>query len=744
MSSQATLNVSQQTVFSLPCSKILSRQEAKSKLQKLTPETEEHSKLQSALIKTNSIEEIILRDGPYRVNTASEECALLGGFGASEHIAIGAEVELKGLPKGKETPLLVKGGTKILFEHIVALAGDFYGVFGEPISLLGGTDEEKTARFINAFKTLAEAENDEIKGVLDEIGKECQAVNESGTPHHCYSCEMMNNNNTIKNIKKDINQLLIDNSDHFFNDAKEAYRIGHAYALQVARMAGKVNDIEKLKEAYALDAFACHFLTDEFASGHVRNQRGELEHFLESLIKLLPLNICPSAKQLAGLLTAAQHEKDGNEGLNVTNGKGEKWRAYGDGCFFTPKNEVNKGKAIEAIRASVNEVYVAYVNHEYVLESKMISYIPEATPFPYNPYPLYTLEKGPISQETVPLKAVSQASQALLDIEETNTQPLLEFYSEIDKACSTELSQETHLFFYKGSQKIEIKSLAEFIRKGIPLALTYLPENYIDGFIKGWLPFLNVKSPIILTKVILPPWERLTGHVWHMIGVASHHQVKTGFKEQDGQLKEMAETGMSIWKNTKAILDEIEVVKDQLNEVIWRQLFDELRVHISSINAVAHETELHQMPIYPEKSKENLYVARIHISTLFTHGTTNGKSLLQEYQLRLGSNKSQPMDKLEVKLTVTKWFRKMLDYQIQAFSLWSSFIISTKDPLEKELPRLVSDFNTGIFKQIMNNRDHIDEHLICDSIDYIDLQITKCKTKLAFSFLAAPKDGRLT
>jgi hypothetical protein len=276
--------------------------------------------------------------------------------------------------------------TLIRFPHIVTLAGDYYGIAGKAISLPGGNPQEKTERFKQAFDTLAQADNDELRRVVLEISAECIQVRDSSLPHHCYSSHMMERNNALKKIKSDINELLIDNSDHFFNHAKDAYAIGHAHAISVAREAGKQKDLEKLKQAYALDAFACHFLTDLFAAGHIRNQRGELEFFLINELGFSE----KQAKPLAGILTGAQHEKDSDDGLNVSNKKGERWRAFGDGHFFSPKNEENKEKVTSATQQSVDEVYHAYLNPESPELNAMTQLIPDAMSF--NPPPLYAVE----------------------------------------------------------------------------------------------------------------------------------------------------------------------------------------------------------------------------------------------------------------------------------------------------------------------------------------------------------------
>jgi len=118
--------------------KILSRQEATSRLCALKPGAQEHHILQNILIKMSGIVEINLPNATYKINTIPEEARLLGGFGSSEHVAIGEEVKLKELPQ--KVPLLMRGSVPLYFSQIIALAGDFYGVVREAISLPGGTD----------------------------------------------------------------------------------------------------------------------------------------------------------------------------------------------------------------------------------------------------------------------------------------------------------------------------------------------------------------------------------------------------------------------------------------------------------------------------------------------------------------------------------------------------------------------------------------------------------------------------
>lgn len=69
-------------------------------------------------------------------------------------------------------------------------------------------------------------------------------------------------------------KLASNNHDHFLPYSKDAYLAGHELALSKAKEASKAElyemKIALLEEAYSIDAFACHFLTDSFSSGHVR------------------------------------------------------------------------------------------------------------------------------------------------------------------------------------------------------------------------------------------------------------------------------------------------------------------------------------------------------------------------------------------------------------------------------------------------------------------------------------------
>lgn len=657
----------------IPSHQFFHRAAAQSRLETLKRGTEEHSQLQSALLKAKGIVEISLPTITYKVDTVPPEDRLLGGFGSAEHMSIGKEVKLQGLKEN--TPLLVKGIIPIHFHDIIPLAGDFYAVYGAAVSLPGGTLAQKNERFIQSFNTLIQADNDEIRRVHLEVGLEYRAVSHSSLPHHCYSHGMIEKNNAIKKIKSDIDKLLIDNSDHFSRNAEEVYSIGHALALQEARKAGATGDIEGLKRAYAMDAYACHFLTDLFAAGHIRNQRGDLEIFLVKVGFSTDM-----AKALAGLLTGAQHEKDGHEGLNVCNKKGDHWRAYGDGDFFSPQNKENKERVIAATQASVNEIYEAYLNFHVEKPSAMEELIPHAEPF-LNPLPLYEVKEG-------------------------------------------------SLILYQGSEQVKIEGKTDYLTKGISQALRYLPEEYINGFIKGYInPLNSLEIPPVLDKIFIPQMERFTGTIWHMVGIATYHQVRQENLQLHAKIDEVATILDATYKNSVKILQQIQSMNSALNQLMWTSLFSEIQEPLALIKDMTHQHKLHKMTLSPsqlQQAQDKLWSAYIRMSRVFCDGTTaGGIIILEAYRDMLAKNPLSSKDPTEIKIAVTLWFRQMLDYQIQAFSLYATLKVMRND--HQNLQQQISEFESSLGKQLETNRDHIDGTLVCEHQSYISLQIEKKK-----------------
>ena len=152
--------------------------------------------------------------------------------------------------------------------------------------------------------------------------------------------------------------------DHFGDNAVLAYLAGHEVAIQAALHAGESNDITGLERAYAMDAFACHFLTDRFSSGHLRTPRTEL-----------PDNVTPSV--IGSLLGNFMHNEECVYGLHVHNQRGDHWIAYGDGHYLDAKDSDNLMLMRNALQLSVDDVYQAFSKAQVAIDFNQLALIPQ-------------------------------------------------------------------------------------------------------------------------------------------------------------------------------------------------------------------------------------------------------------------------------------------------------------------------------------------------------------------------------
>lgn len=145
-------------------------------------------------------------------------------------------------------------------------------------------------------------------------------------------------------------QLALFNNDHFGQTAHAVYRIGLRAAMQDAYEAGMSDDVEKLKSALAKAAFACHFLTDLFASGHLRTPR-----------KLMAEKLGDVA---GGLFAKCMHDEDNFNGLVLPVSSSAETpraiRSFGDSFYFEKYNAGGAKGAIESVSRSVKSIFDAY------------------------------------------------------------------------------------------------------------------------------------------------------------------------------------------------------------------------------------------------------------------------------------------------------------------------------------------------------------------------------------------------
>jgi hypothetical protein len=297
------------------------------------------------------------------------------GFEGGEHTAIGDNVYLHfspGDPGGiawqQDNWLTTPNTLRLSYGQIVALGGDFYGLPDQPISD-GSSVEDQRDRFLRAFNSLATlpASLEEARKILHVMDTEIQAVNAAlfdGTSIAKVYAELGDSLSVQWNMITGggggstwwLNpgrylKLAKTNWDHFGQRAVLAYKAGHAVALKQAISAGRAEQSQRRKQlevAYAMNAFADHYLSDLFSSGHLRTPRKEL---YEST----------TLGETGSYLSKYMHDEDCLYGLNVSNSRSESWKAYGDKRYFDTVDNENKWRVDEAVQISTDEIFQAFL-----------------------------------------------------------------------------------------------------------------------------------------------------------------------------------------------------------------------------------------------------------------------------------------------------------------------------------------------------------------------------------------------
>ncbi|AXJ03250.1 phospholipase [Pseudomonas fluorescens] len=309
-------------------------------------------------------------------------------FEGAEHTAIGDHTRLRFVENAEpvlaqNVPLHLPNGLALTYGQVLALGGDFYGVVERPINE-GSTPADRLQRFTAAFDTLAalpasKAEAIQILSIMQkEIDAVKQAIKEGKQPHEAYDAlgdTLSEEWNKITGGGSFVSalfplgrylKLAANNADHFGEWARLAYIAGHTAALQTAAAAHASQDELQLERAYAMNAFADHYLTDLFSSGHLRVPR-----------KAMAAAVTPS--DLGSLITRFMHDEDSKFGLKVRNGHGEQWRAFGDKRYFDATDADNRHQVNQAVQDSADEVYAAYSSGSVPTTFNALQRLPDLT-----------------------------------------------------------------------------------------------------------------------------------------------------------------------------------------------------------------------------------------------------------------------------------------------------------------------------------------------------------------------------
>ena len=332
-------------------------------------------------------------------------------FATHEHLYIGSTATLflnNTTQQGNETLLLFpNGNTWVKFSDVVGLGGDFYGYRNAAISDAVGLEGQMTA-FNNSFNTLylasdAIAKKDPgfapsslykyqsrslITGPDATISEQIMKVVAAGKQPSVAYDDCGSSLDERRNVICGGGSILTDwvpfgrfielcetNWDHFSfgGRAWSAYAAGHTLAIRKAQEARAVATTsetsgEIMLHAYALEAFALHFLTDAFSSGHMRTPR-----------KKFPQVCTPD--DIGSYLSRYQHDEECKYGLNVTNKQGDQWRAYGDKKYLDDVNARSRVICEACVQSSVDEIQAAFVTGTIPTNASMYA-ASQCIPFP--------------------------------------------------------------------------------------------------------------------------------------------------------------------------------------------------------------------------------------------------------------------------------------------------------------------------------------------------------------------------
>ena len=95
------------------------------------------------------------------------------------------------------------------------------------------------------------------------------------------------------------------------------------------------------------------------------------------------------------------HDEDNQYGLRVTNLRGDKWIAYGDGTLLKEESRDNLRIAAEAVQRSVNQIYEAYKDPAKTLDPNEVSrLIPFVDQKGRNNSPLFQVKDGKLHRRS--------------------------------------------------------------------------------------------------------------------------------------------------------------------------------------------------------------------------------------------------------------------------------------------------------------------------------------------------------
>ena len=95
------------------------------------------------------------------------------------------------------------------------------------------------------------------------------------------------------------------------------------------------------------------------------------------------------------------HDEDNKYGLRVTNKRGDKWIAYGDGRLLHEESRDNLKIVADTVQKSVHQVYDAYTNPRKTLDYAVVTdLIPFVDQHKINNSPLFQVKDGELHRRS--------------------------------------------------------------------------------------------------------------------------------------------------------------------------------------------------------------------------------------------------------------------------------------------------------------------------------------------------------
>lgn len=343
-------------------------------------------------------------------------------FVAWEHMLCAAQIGLDGdgeklrLPDGSlalepETELpLGDGQLRLSFGAIIALAGDYYAYYdrqarGDCAAAWPPAKGLVKLAGDYTLPTLVEEDPRVTADILKAAARDRDSQRDKSTEAGLLAKDGIFGRYPVRRYLA----LASQNFCHFATPAgtPEAedvgalrwYRYYHDRALRRARQAAVSQDRLALQEALGLDAFGCHFLTDLFATGHMRVPRqvlGERLGIWRGSLGLSHEMHCEDNKRglwcttLAATLSATE---------NPTNEPAPRpvWLAFGDALLFSPLSQrQHVGMVQEAVRRSVHELVAAFAGESLPAEARAEALVPVPLPPGAGPSGLDYLPLSPL------------------------------------------------------------------------------------------------------------------------------------------------------------------------------------------------------------------------------------------------------------------------------------------------------------------------------------------------------------